>query len=76
MPIYEYACKDCGHEFEELVRGLEQPTCPSCGTGRIERQMSVPAAHTASSGQSACPARETCGMSKCPGGSCNMAQWQ
>ena len=76
MPIYEYACKDCGHEFEELVRGLEQPTCPSCGTSRIERQMSVSAAHTAAGGQPTCPAREMCGMTNCPGGNCSMAQWK
>jgi putative FmdB family regulatory protein len=75
MPIYEYACTDCGHEFEELVRGDEQPVCPSCGTDRINRQMSVPAAHTTIAAQSACPAREMCGQNKCPG-SCGMAQWQ
>ncbi len=21
MPIYEYSCKECGHQFEELVLG-------------------------------------------------------
>ena len=31
MPIYEYACHDCGREFETLVRGDEQPKCPKCG---------------------------------------------
>ncbi len=76
MPIYEYACKDCGREFEELVRGQEQPTCPSCGTSRIERHMSVSAAHTAASGQPACPAREACGITNCPGGNCGMARWK
>ena len=34
MPIYEYACKSCGHEFEELIRGNEQPACPACGQSR------------------------------------------
>ena len=76
MPIYEYACKDCGHEFEELVRGLEQPTCPSCGTKRIERQLSVPAAHTAQPGAAACPAREACNMGGCCGQGCSMAEWK
>ena len=28
MPIYEYACLDCGREFEELVRGDETARLP------------------------------------------------
>ena len=46
MPIYEYSCPTCDHEFELLVRGSEQPTCPSCQGAKLERQLSVPAAHT------------------------------
>jgi putative FmdB family regulatory protein len=75
MPIYEYSCKSCGHAFEELVRGDEQPACPACGHGKVERQMSVPAAHVASSGPSACPAKNVCGTSGCCGQNCGMAQW-
>ena len=74
MPIYEYACKNCGHEFEELVRGDQQPACPSCGASRLERQLSVPAVHSAGSGASACPVRESCGMPHCPGQSCGMSE--
>ena len=55
MPIYEYACKNCGHEFEELIRGTEQPACPACGQSQVERQLSVSAAHTAGPANSACP---------------------
>jgi putative FmdB family regulatory protein len=73
MPIYEYTCKSCGREFEELIRGEEQPACPSCGRGSVERQMSVPAAHSGGS-DSACPAREACGMSHCCGQSCGLGQ--
>ena len=47
MPLYEYACRDCEKEFETLVRGSEQPECPSCGSGHLERRLSVFAAHTA-----------------------------
>ncbi|MCX7428258.1 MAG: zinc ribbon domain-containing protein, partial [Planctomycetia bacterium] len=46
MPIYEYVCRDCGHQFEWLVRGEEKPSCPSCGRERLTKQLSVPAAHT------------------------------
>ncbi len=42
MPIYEYRCAECAHEFETLVRGDNQPTCPECGTDALERLMSLP----------------------------------
>jgi len=75
MPIYEYACQECGHEFEFLLRGDEKPACPACNSGRLTRNLSVPAAHSASSRKSSCPARDACGMPHCSGGSCDMAQW-
>ena len=43
IPIYEYSCKGCGHAFEELVRGEEQPVCPSCESPDLERLFSLPA---------------------------------
>ncbi len=70
MPIYEYTCKCCGHEFEELVRGAEQPGCPSCGQQSVERRLSVPAAHTARAAPSGCPAQEMCGPGGCCGQGC------
>jgi putative FmdB family regulatory protein len=71
MPIYEYVCKGCGLEFEELVRGDEQPGCPACGKEDVERQMSAPAAHMAIAGQASCPSRDVCG-SHCCGPNCGM----
>ncbi|MGE0593149.1 MAG: FmdB family zinc ribbon protein [Vicinamibacterales bacterium] len=52
MPLFEYACSACAHEFEMLVRGDDTPVCPACHGTRLERRMSVFAAHTpgASSG--------------------------
>jgi putative FmdB family regulatory protein len=41
MPIYEYACKSCGHEFEKLVRREQTPTCESCGAADVERLFSL-----------------------------------
>ena len=74
MPIYEYVCQDCEHEFEYLVRGSEKPSCPSCGRKRLDKRFSVPAAHTAGVSQPACPARDAgaCGVSDC-GQGCGMA---
>lgn len=70
MPIYEYACKKCGREFEELIRGDEKPVCPNCGDADVQRQMSVLAAHMAGS-DGACPSRDACQMSHCCSGSCS-----
>jgi putative FmdB family regulatory protein len=43
MPIYEYRCQKCGHEFEALVRpGKQPPACASCGGTELERVFSLP----------------------------------
>ncbi len=44
MPIYEYACKQCEHEFEALVQGDEEAECPECHSSKLEKRFSVPAA--------------------------------
>jgi putative FmdB family regulatory protein len=40
MPIYEYRCLACGHQFEQLVRGASQPSCPTCQAREVERLLS------------------------------------
>ncbi len=45
MPLFEYQCKSCSHEFELLVRGSETPQCPSCHSESLEKRLSVFAAH-------------------------------
>ena len=75
MPIYEYICRSCGQEFEELVGGDEKPPCHACGQPQVEKQLSVPAAHVAGP-TPACPVRNSCGMSECCGQNCGMAQWK
>jgi putative FmdB family regulatory protein len=74
MPIYEYACRGCGHQFEYLVRGAETPTCPQCGQADLTKNFSAPAAHTGGKKDPACPAKDSCGASRC-GGGCGMADW-
>lgn len=44
MPIYEYACQDCGTQFETLVRSDTRPECPACHSTALEKQLSVFAA--------------------------------
>lgn len=41
MPIYEYACRTCGHEFETLVRSDAAPNCPSCRSTDLAKKLSV-----------------------------------
>lgn len=44
MPLYEYACKACAHEFETLVTGGQTPECPACHATTLERKLSAFAA--------------------------------
>jgi putative FmdB family regulatory protein len=43
MPLYEYACPECDHTFEELVFGKEAVECPKCQSQKVDRLLSVPA---------------------------------
>lgn len=42
MPIYEYACRACGHEMETLQFLDEEPLtdCPECGEPALKRKIS------------------------------------
>ena len=44
MPIFEYVCKDCGKNFELLVRPSTVIECPACSSKTLEKQLSVFAA--------------------------------
>jgi putative FmdB family regulatory protein len=49
MPLYDFQCRKCDHEFEALVRPQDTapPTCPSCGSRDLERLLSTFAVDTA-----------------------------
>ena len=58
MPIFEYLCKECGSEFETLVKNADSKVeCPKCGKAKVERKLSVFAASVA--GQN-CPSAPSC----------------
>jgi putative FmdB family regulatory protein len=42
MPIYEYVCRKCSHEFELIQKFSDPPAkhCPSCG-GKVEKKVSL-----------------------------------
>jgi putative FmdB family regulatory protein len=53
MPIYEYACQECGKSFEELiVRKSDEAevACPACKSKQVGRQMSAPAVYSTGGG--------------------------
>jgi putative FmdB family regulatory protein len=43
MPLYEFACQQCAHTYEELVLHDEAVECPKCQGRQVERLLSVPA---------------------------------
>ncbi len=72
MPLYEFQCKGCGHEFEDLVLGSARPACPSCNGQQLERLLSVFAVNGA--GDDPLPAAAACGSCGDPRGpgACSM----
>jgi putative FmdB family regulatory protein len=70
MPLYEYACRQCAHQFEALVRGVsDRPACPSCQGLDLERRLSVFAAHSSGAAPKRAEAGPcgTCGDPRGPG---------
>jgi putative FmdB family regulatory protein len=41
MPIFEYVCRECQHEFETLVFGRDKAKCPKCQSQKLSPQLSV-----------------------------------
>jgi putative FmdB family regulatory protein len=67
MPIYEYACHQCGKEFEVLVRSETVPECPGCHSTALEKLLSV-FATSAAAPERAPAAASPCGSCGHPGG--------
>ena len=67
MPIYEYACGECGREFEALVRSNTVPDCPQCHSTQLSKRLSVFATSSSASDATAM-APGPCGTCGHPGG--------
>jgi len=70
MPIFEYACRSCGNEFETLVRAsAPAPQCPSCQGADLHKKLSgfAVATSAASSAMGSADAG-ACGACGHPGG--------
>lgn len=53
MPLYEYVCSECGHEFELFVRSLSAQgphSCPQCTSQKTSKRFSTFATSGAASG--------------------------
>ena len=44
MPIYEYACRACDHEWERVQKMTDDPVrkCPECGKEEARRLIGKP----------------------------------
>jgi putative FmdB family regulatory protein len=75
MPLFEFRCSACGHQFEFLTRGGAEPECPKCQSQTLEKQLSVFAVGASSAGASKIPADSPCASCGVPGGpgACGMA---
>lgn len=73
MPIFEYICQECDHEFEALVFGKDKAECPKCHGKKLSPQLSVFAvsAKATSSPSSSSGACGSCGDPRGPG-ACSM----
>lgn len=42
MPIYEYACPDCDHRFDEIQKFSDPPceVCPKCAARNVKKLIS------------------------------------
>lgn len=41
MPIYDFACRLCGHHFESISYPNEPVQCPNCKRREVDRQPAV-----------------------------------
>lgn len=52
MPIYEYKCLNCGHQFEKIQKFSDKPAkvCPKCSTDGLKKLISSPSFRLKGSG--------------------------
>jgi len=52
MPLYEYRCESCGHQFEVIQKFSDAliAVCPKCGSGPVVKLFSSPAIQFKGSG--------------------------
>ncbi|HEX6976006.1 MAG TPA: zinc ribbon domain-containing protein [Vicinamibacterales bacterium] len=48
MPLFEFTCSGCGHQFETLVMGSRKPACPKCQSEELQKRFSTFGARSSS----------------------------
>jgi putative FmdB family regulatory protein len=73
MPLYEYQCRSCDHQFELLVRESTKLECPKCAATELHKQWSVAAVNAAPTGPTRIAGPAPCGSCGDPrgAGSCS-----
>lgn len=74
MPMYEYQCSKCDHEFEEFARSMDEkknPRCPACQGDKVQRKLSVFAARQSASKPAVGMSGGGCGRCGDPQGPCS-----
>ncbi|MBL8878974.1 MAG: zinc ribbon domain-containing protein [Phycisphaerales bacterium] len=73
MPLYDYECKGCGHEFEALMPSADSAPaqCPKCRKSQTERRVSLIAAPRSGSDARSAPRVGGCGRCGDPSGPCS-----
>ena len=76
MPIYDYRCTDCDTTYDVFHKGhevKEDVVCPSCGSLRHLKLMSIPVVSMGSdSSGSRNASAPSCESGGCCGGSCGL----
>jgi putative FmdB family regulatory protein len=75
MPIYEYQCERCSKTFEILQRAKEKVSCPTCGSRKLKKLLSLFSSPNATAGLKGCASESAaCSAERCESGSCPMSQ--
>lgn len=73
MPIFEYVCQQCHHQFEAIVMGSKKAACPKCESKRLNQKLSSFAVRGEKSSEPGMPGGPcgSCGDPRGPG-ACSM----
>lgn len=76
MPLFEFECTKCNQTVELLLRRPDDTAeCPGCGSKKLNRLISAPAAPAMKDGSGASlpieSGGQSCGMPRCCGGMCH-----
>ncbi len=76
MPVHDFTCAACGHQFDKLFRSIgDKPKaeCPKCGSVKTERALSLVHAGKSESNGGGAEEVPMCGRCGVPG-PCGMGE--